>query len=40
MRLGQRWSFNTDFQWNEDRQEFDEGSLSYAIKKTTITCSM
>jgi len=28
MRLGQRWRFNTDFQWNEDRQEFDEGSLS------------
>ena len=28
MRLGQRWRFNSDFQWNEDRQEFDEGSFS------------
>ena len=28
MRLGQRWRFNTDFQWNKDRREFDEGSLS------------
>lgn len=33
MRIGQRWRFNTDFQWNEGRKEFDEGSLSVRYQK-------
>ena len=28
IRIGQRWRSNMDFQWNEGRGEFDEGSLS------------
>lgn len=33
LNLGEFWRFNTDFQWNEDRQELDEGSLALRYQR-------
>ena len=33
LSVGEFWRFNTDFQWNEDRQELDEGSLALRYQR-------
>ena len=33
LSLGDLWRLNTDFQWNEDRQELDEGSLALRYQR-------